>query len=428
MTRIVARIARIAGAAALVGAVATGLNLSRASIADEMIDPPGKSAKTGKAAKAKPARKEAKPPADPPRAAKPVARPPGVAQTPPAAGPPADGRATAPPASERPRVSDPRIEKLMEGARKAWESVGQPATGEANKPQGQPETAATAAEATDLEELKATFRRPPEARQPPKMDAVAALGARLFAETRLSADHKLSCATCHDPARSFTDGRARAVGRMPPASRRNTPSLWNAGFAKSFGWNGGVTTLQAQIRAEIEREGGMDATLEAAVVWLSRDETYVQAFDRAFGRSKALATDTLAAALAAYLKTLVAPPTRFDRWAEGDAQALSAIEIDGFRIFAGKGGCAACHNGWRFTDDAARSSARRSVKTPGLREALWSAPYMADGRARTLETAVAHATRKRGTGALTATERAVLVAFLKTLSNEERPVSNIQNR
>lgn len=310
----------------------------------------------------------------------------------------------------------------MEGARKAWESIGQPATGSPTTTPDQRATTATAAAAADVEELKATFRRPPEARTRPAADAVAALGARLFAEKKLSADHQLSCATCHDPARSFSDGRPRSIGRMPQSTRRNTPALWNVGFAKSFGWNGGASTLEAQVKLEIEREGGMDGTLEAAVVWLSRDATYIEAFDRTFRRTNALSTSTVAASLAAYLKSLASPPTRFDRWAEGDTQALDPSEIEGFRVFAGKGGCAACHSGWRFTDDAARTSAGRSVKTPGLREAVWSAPYMLDGRAKTLTAAVSHAAKTRGAGALTAAERAALVSFIKTLSSDQRPV------
>lgn len=426
MSRVFARIVRIAGVAALMGVVATGgLVVSKGSMADEMIDPPKRSAKAGKRGKAastKAGRESAKRGKDKSSTPRPER---AIAQTPaPVPVPPSDSSAPAAPnTAEKPLVSDPRIDKLMEGARKAWESVGQPSTGDATAPTG-PATAstATAADAADLVELKATFRRPPEARAAPRMDGVAALGARLFVETKLSADHKMSCATCHDPAKSFSDGRARSVGRLPEATRRNTPSLWNTGFARAFGWNGGVATLPAQIKAEVEREGGMDGTLEAAAVWLARDQTYVQAFDSAFARANALSTETVTAALAAYVKTLVSPPTRFDRFVDGDAQALTATEVEGFRLFAGKAGCAACHNGWRFTDDASRSSAGRSVKTPGLREAAWGAPYMLDGRAKTLEAAVAHAAATRGAGSLSVAERRALVAFVKTLSSEQPPV------
>jgi cytochrome c peroxidase len=68
------------------------------------------------------------------------------------------------------------------------------------------------------------------------------------------------------------------------------------------------------------------------------------------------------------------------------------------------------------------------VKTPGLREAAWSAPYMLDGRAKTLDAAVAHAAATRGAGSLTATERRALVAFVQTLSSAQQPVAVAPSR
>lgn len=405
MARLVFPNARVAGAAAFIGVASTaGVAWVSGPKADEMIDPPVKAGKSS-TKRATPARKPAVAPSVP------------VGENrAPAAGP-TDGSAQPDGTAERPLVSDPRIDKLMEGARKAWESIGQKA-GEAPAPSGT-QSADERAAATDLDELKATFRRPDAAKQLPATDAVAALGARLFHEKKLSADHKMSCATCHDPANSFTDGRARAAGRIE-AARRNTPSLWNAGFAKNYGWKAGATNLDVQIKAEIEREGGMDATLEAGAVWLSRDESYVQAFATAFGRNDALIPANVDLALAAYVKTLVSPPTRFDRWTDGDESALSARDTEGFRLFAGKAGCAACHNGWRFTDDAARSSAGRAVKTPGLREAVWSGPYMSDGRVTSLAAAAVHILPKGQR--VTPRERGALVAFLKSLSSDQRPV------
>lgn len=409
MARLAFRNARVAGAAAFIG-VATTVAAAwlAAPRADEMIDPPIKAGKP-QIKGATPARK----PADEGR----PSRLPGDGN---ASRPATTGPANAAPEpggpAERPLVTDPRIDRLIEGARKAWESIGQKA-GEARAPSGS-QSAEERAAATDLAELKATFRRPDTARRVPSTNAIAVLGARLFREKTLSADHKMSCATCHDPERAFSDGRARAAGRGT-AARRNTPSLWNAGFAKTFGWSASATSLEAQVKAEIEREGGMDATLEAGAVWLSKDEAYVTAFRAAFGRADALTTDSISIALAAYVKTLVSPPTAFDRWIDGEAEALSTEQVDGFRLFAGKAGCAACHNGWRFTDDAARSSAGRAVKTPGLREAVWSAPYMNDGRARTL---IAAATHLLPNGQrLTPAERSSLVRFLQTLSSPQVP-------
>jgi cytochrome c peroxidase len=379
--------------------------------------------------------------------------------------------------ADRPAVVDERVERLMEGARRAWESIGQPPQGmprdtpftppptrpaqPLSEPQrtdpprtGPPAPPRTAAADADrglpLDALQRLFRRPPDAVSPRPPDARADLGRRLFSEAKLSADHRMSCATCHDPAKSLQDDRARARGNKGEALQRNTPSLWNAGFAKRFYWDGRAATLEAQVKDAVEREGEMDATLEAAVVWLARDPSYLGAFSRAFAPAPSPITPTrVAEALAAYQHTLISPATRFDRWIQGDAAALDAAEVAGFRIFAGKGRCLACHGGWRFTDDdfhdtGLRSpdrgraavpgvtSAEHAFKTPSLREVRWSAPYMHDGSLRTLEDVVAHyagrleqrpslAAELRAGIALTAAERNDLVAFLKAISSDKRP-------
>jgi cytochrome c peroxidase len=155
------------------------------------------------------------------------------------------------------------------------------------------------------------------------------------------------------------------------------------------------------------------------------------------------------AALASYVRSLVSPPTRFDAWAEGDAQALRAGELRGFRLFTGKAGCVLCHVGWRFTDDRfhdiglpSSDAGRGAVpggtpglmafKTPGLRELTHTAPYMHDGSLPTLDTVVRHysggfvarpslAPHLNRELKLTARERVDLVAFLRTLSSEKGP-------
>jgi cytochrome c peroxidase len=298
-----------------------------------------------------------------------------------------------------------------------------------------------------LETLKSLFRRPQvSTRDTP---AEIELGARLFQETKLSADHKMSCATCHDPERSFNDGRIRARSNTGKALSRNTPSIWNVADAKAFYWDARVATLSAQVKDAIERDGEMDATLEAAVVWLARDPTYVAAFGRTFGTARSLSIETIVQALTSYQRSLISPVTRFDRWVDGDAGAISEREIIGFRLFAGRGRCLACHGGWRFTDDKVHdiglrsndrgqgalpgsSNTTRAFKTPSLREAVWSGPYMHDGSKPSLEQVVAHyagGLEKRASLApelkpgivLTERERGDLVAFLQTLSSPQMP-------
>ena len=171
-------------------------------------------------------------------------------------------------------------------------------------------------------------------------------------------------------------------------------------------------------------------------------QSYARAFAAAFPPSPKISARNIARALAAYERTLVSPPTRFDAWIAGKADALTASEVNGFRLFAGKGRCIACHSGFAFTDhnfydiglpgaDKGRgkeinlAAADYAFKTPTLRELAWTAPYMHDGSLATLEDVVRHyekggvvrPTRSKDLPVnlrLTDAERADLIAFLES--------------
>jgi cytochrome c peroxidase len=156
--------------------------------------------------------------------------------------------------------------------------------------------------------------------------------------------------------------------------------------------------------------------------------------------------EAVVAALAAYLRSLISPPSRFDAWIGGDAAALGPAQVRGFRLFTGKAGCVLCHVGWRFTDDRfhdiglpGNDPGRGAVpggtpglsafKTPSLREIARTAPYMHDGSLPTLAAVVTHYSggflRRPGLAPnlnrelrLSAREKADLIAFLRTLSSE----------
>ena len=322
---------------------------------------------------------------------------------------------------------------------------GEPAT---VAPARTPPPLTTERDSQNLDALKRLFRRPIATIPLASRDEVA-LGARLFANVQLSADHKLSCATCHDPARALADGRVRGRGNVGQSLSRNTPALWNVGWQKQFYWDGRSPTLEAQAKDAIEREGEMDATLEAAALWLSRDPSYAGVFETVYRISVLAEPILITRALAAYERSLVSPPTQFDRWIAGDVAALNDREANGFRLFTGKARCLACHGGWRFTDDdfhdiglksadrgrsnlPEASTAGRAFKTPSLREAAWTAPYMHDGSLATFDAVLDHYTRRldrrlslapelRAPITLTILERADLIAFLRTLSSSSLP-------
>ncbi len=132
---------------------------------------------------------------------------------------------------------------------------------------------------------------------------------------------------------------------------RHTPSLWNVAFSPLLFWDGRAASLEEQVRFPVEHPDEMGDTLDNAVHRFARHESYERDFAMAFPDDpEDLRAQHRAGALAAYERTLVSPPTRFDQWVAGDAGALSPSEIDGLKLFAGKGRCISCHTGFAFTD------------------------------------------------------------------------------
>jgi cytochrome c peroxidase len=297
----------------------------------------------------------------------------------------------------------------------------------------------------------AGFARPtflPHPADNPTTPAKVALGKRLFQEVDLSATGTIACASCHDPRLAFADGESKGRGVTGRRLARHTPSLWNVAFAPLLFWDGRAASLEEQVHYPIENPDEMGSTLAAAAGRLGRRNDYLSDFARAFPDDPQPSPRTIAFALAAYERTLISPPTRFDQFVAGEA-ALSASEQRGFAIFAGKGRCVGCHSGPTFTDhnfydiglpgeDRGRGAvialpaADYAFKTPTLRELAWSAPYMHDGSLATLDEVVRHyerggvrrATRSSDLPAnlrLSEEERGDLVAFLETLSSDEPP-------
>jgi cytochrome c peroxidase len=305
--------------------------------------------------------------------------------------------------------------------------------------------------AADLEALKAKFRRPAGIPFPvsnPYSTEKRALGARLFHDKSLSGDGSIACASCHERAKGFSDGRVTAVGVPRRALARHTPTLWNLAWAGPVFWDGRARSLEEQAAGPIIAPDEMAQPMDKLVARLAARRDYARAFAKAFPEDPRVSEDNLKKALATYERTLVSPPTRFDRFVEGADDALSAQEIAGFRLFAGKAGCSNCHAGWAFTDyafydvglaseDRGRGAvlrlekAEHAFKTPSLREAARRAPYMHDGSLKTLEDVVRHYASDitdRPTLppdlrriSLDASEQAALVAFLKTLTAEGDP-------
>lgn len=299
---------------------------------------------------------------------------------------------------------------------------------------------------------RAMFKRPAILPAPPDNPITpekVALGARLFADTRLSGRNDRSCASCHQPERAFTDGRRRARGISGAQLRRNTPSLWNLAWGKSYFWDGRAPSLEAQVQMPIETADEMGGDWPTILRRLEEDADTAGQFRGAFADPLAVTQVNVLKSLASYVRSLVSPPTPFDAWIEGDLQALSPAQLRGFRLFTGKAQCLLCHVGWSFTDDKFHDIGLRSpdggrslvpggtpglmaFKTPSLRELARTAPYMHDGSLATLADVVRHYTggfvrrpslapSLRRDLRLSALEKSDLIDFLLSLSGRQNP-------
>src|SRR3954470_4143349 len=202
---------------------------------------------------------------------------------------------------------------------------------------------------------KAAFRRPaaiPFPADNPFTEKKRALGEALFHDPRLSVDDSRSCASCHDRAKGFADGKAQGQGVPGRPLKRHTPTLWNLAWAGPVFWDGRARSLEEQVAGPIIAPDEMAQPMDSLIARLAADRNYTGDFAKAFPDDPHVTEDNLKKAIATYERTFVSPPTRFDRWIEGAAKAMSSQEQDGFRLFTGKAGCANCHAGWAFTDYA----------------------------------------------------------------------------
>jgi cytochrome c peroxidase len=264
---------------------------------------------------------------------------------------------------------------------------------------------------------------PPVVRAPPA--GQVALGARLFRDPRLSGTGVRSCASCHQPARGFTDGLARAapLPSHPRAVLRHTPTLINVAFADAWFDDGRASSLERQVEMVVTNPLEMGGRPIPA---------------------------RMARAIAAYERTLVAFDSRVDRAIAGDTLALTSGERHGFTLFMGKAACGTCHYfplfggmrppGYAHTEfevigvaDADSGRARvthdpvdlGAMKTPGLRFLVPGGPYMHNGAYRSLADVVdfydsggqraVNQTLSPAPLHLTDAEKRDLIAFLQAL-------------
>jgi cytochrome c peroxidase len=320
-------------------------------------------------------------------------------------------------------------------------------TGEAAQPTGSPV------------EITAPLGLPPVPIPPdnrPTIDSIA-LGRKLFYDVKLSRDASLSCASCHNPALHFADGRQVANGISGQLGARNTPSLLNAAYHIEQFWDGRADSLEQQAGSPIASPKEMNLPHEVCLTRLNADQTYREEFAKAFGPGL-ITMARVEKAIAGFERTLLSGNSPFDRYQYGgDKTALSAAAIRGLAIFTDKtrGNCSTCHTvGEKFalfadgkfhnlgagmnsngelTDEGRYGQTgsdpdRGAFRTPSLRNVAQTAPYMHDGSLKTLKDVVdfyvgggnsnPQLDREIKPLKLSAQDRSDLLAFLEALTGD----------
>jgi cytochrome c peroxidase len=263
--------------------------------------------------------------------------------------------------------------------------------------------------------------------EPPPADPLrVALGERLFGDPRLSRGNTRTCSSCHDPRTNGASRNVQDIALDGSLLSFNTPTVFNSTLSFRLGWEGEFRTLEAQIAATLENPRLMGSRIDEVVGKLSHDSVLVHQFESAYGHGPDPAS--VLDAIATFERSLVTPGSPFDRWLAGDMAALSAQQLDGYRLFKSLG-CVSCHQG---VNVGANLFQRHGIfhplaraepeilRAPSLRNVATTAPYFHDGSAPSLDDAV----RKMATAQLnlTLTDQQVeeIVAYLRTLTGNYR--------
>ncbi len=309
-----------------------------------------------------------------------------------------------------------------------------------------------------------TYFTPAVNRNPTKKQIM--LGEKLFFDANLSKKGNMSCATCHVPEKAYADGMVTNLSNTGNPLKRNTPTLINAVFQQSFFWDGRSETLLDQISSVFTNDLEFDSTVHQFSDAILKDTTYIKLFNEAYGGISTKNIEVIKA-ISSYISTLNGFNSKFDKNIRGEEDTFTKEEKLGFNLFMGKALCATCHfvpltNGtvppffaetekevigvpettenkmidddlgfyWKFKEELHRGM----FKTPTIRNADLTAPYMHNGVYNTLDQVMEFYNLGGGAGLgfdlphqtlpfdelkLTDTELQALVAYVKTLSDDK---------
>ena len=299
----------------------------------------------------------------------------------------------------------------------------------------------------------------------PSRDQVL-LGEKLFFDPKLSASGTLSCASCHVPEKAYQDGFAVGKDKDGNELQRNTPTIINSVYQRKFFWDGRSDNLVQQINLvfDNEMEFGRSSAHALAIVQLDSSE-YDSLFANVFPDTRTIRKRSVVRALSAYVSTLNAMNSRFDRNLRGELDDFTEQEVLGMNLYMGKALCATCHflpltsgtvpPGFRETEKEVIGVPETSdnldldddhgfywvfkedihkgmFKTPSIRNSELTSPYMHNGVYETLDQVMDFYNKGGGGGMgfdlphqtlpfdslnLTQQELDALVAFMKTFTD-----------
>jgi cytochrome c peroxidase len=280
------------------------------------------------------------------------------------------------------------------------------------------------------------------------------IGRHLFYDPILSRNFNTSCASCHEQKNGFSDPRKKSIGTNGEETSFHSMPLTNIAWMDQFFWDGRAPTRESQALQPVNNPHELDMTWQEVAQRLKEHSTYPAKFRAAFGEVE-IDSNLVIDALVQFEMTLVSSNSRYDRWIRGELN-LTDLEEDGYSIFLNfkQGDCIHCHkpDNVNFADNSfhnngldtqeeqlpglqyvtGRELDRGKFKTPSLRNLIFTAPYMHDGRFETLEdviefysTGVNHYDgvdpkmefSSQGGVHLDEYQTKAIIAFLKTLSD-----------
>jgi cytochrome c peroxidase len=289
------------------------------------------------------------------------------------------------------------------------------------------------------------------------------LGRALFFERKLSKSNEVSCATCHVPSKGWTDHEERSFGHDKQTGKRNAMTILNAAYADKLFWDGRALSLEHQAMFPIADPVEMNEKLPIAVKTIQDLPKYQELFEKAFGEDQ-INMQNIQKAIAVFERQIVSPPSKFDKFISGKSELFTDSEVRGLHLFRTKAQCINCHNTPYFSDNEFHNDGLGhfgtknedlglfyvtgdnndigKFRTPTLREASVTGPWMHTGFFKTLKDVITYynfgnpmpvspryfkkdSTRKKPQKAkmlepleLTDQEQADLLAFIKTLTTE----------